>query len=96
MLSFERKAMQDAIQRGWIFEGNDLHFPDWEVKAGYERSIANLFFEGWKEASQFDQDEFLVIMIEKFGNHLMAKRLTWEEAIYGRVEDLIFNQMEYV
>ena len=96
MWKFERRAIEDAIQRGWIFEGNDRDFPEWEVKAGYEKDIGELIADEWKTASEIERDEFVVMITENYGHHLMAGRLTWQEAILCRLEEIIFNEMEEI
>lgn len=94
MLQFERKAIQQAIQYGWVKEDDDWHFPEWEIKGGYERHVADLFCSEWKAASPGDQDEFLTMMIVGWGDHLMAQRLTWQDAILSRVNEIIENELE--
>ncbi len=92
MWKFERRAIEDAIERGWLLECGDPDFPDWEIKAGYERHIGQLIQDEWKTAAEIEKDEFIVLILEQYSDHLMAGRITWEQAILCRLEQIIFME----
>jgi hypothetical protein len=94
MLEFEKKAIDQAIQWGWVRDNDDRHFPEWEIKGGYERHLADLFCSEWDAANRWDRDEFLTMMIVGWGDHLMDQRLTWQEAILSRINEIIENELE--
>lgn len=99
MFKFEQKVIDLAIQYGWLYESDDWHFPEWEIKAGYAKHIAKLIAQEWAQADEWDKCEFTSFILETYGDFLMKDAFaenpfTWQDALICRVEHLIFNHSE--
>lgn len=99
MFKFEQKVIDQAIQYGWLYESDDWDFPEWEVKPGYAKHIAEAIAKEYAQADEMERCDFTAFIIENYGDFLMKdgfaeNPFTWQDALICRVEYLIFNFQE--
>ena len=89
MFKFEKKALQDAVRRGWMYQESGF----WYIKKNYAGHIAHLLAEQFCEAEEAEKIDFISYMMETYGDRLMQRAFdevsfTWEDALIERVETL--------
>lgn len=89
MFKFEKKALQDAVRRGWMYKKSGC----WYSKKNYASRIAQLLAEQFCEAEEAEKTNFISHMMETHGDQLMQYAFsevsfTWEDALMERVEFL--------